>query len=152
MAIVILYLPFLQAHFAEQRRFGALFELRAVRQKFRRAPIAFGVSLLITLLFAIPLYLLKIEFTPRELLVLPCIVFVVFIYHARLLAGWAMARANRRETPRHFVWRWLVQGSEIPLILAYVLILFITQYTSWSGAWSLLSQPPFLLPAPFVSW
>ena len=36
LAIVALVLPFLQAHFAAEGRFAALFEYRAVRQRFRR--------------------------------------------------------------------------------------------------------------------
>ena len=66
MTIAVLYLPFLQTHFASQNRFGAMFELRAVRRVFARAPIAFFVAIFVTLLFALPLYLLKIEITPRE--------------------------------------------------------------------------------------
>ena len=36
------YVPFLQAHYAAQNRFGALFELRAVRERFRRRRWRFG--------------------------------------------------------------------------------------------------------------
>jgi hypothetical protein len=76
-------------------------------------------------------------------------VFVLFIYPARLLTGWAVARAKRREQPRNFFIRLLARLAELPIVGFYVLVLFFTQYVSWSGAWSLLEQPPFLLPAPF---
>ena len=41
MAMVLLYIPFMQAHFAAENRFVAFFEWRRVRDQFRRAPIAF---------------------------------------------------------------------------------------------------------------
>ncbi|OYV88644.1 MAG: hypothetical protein B7Z73_08125, partial [Planctomycetia bacterium 21-64-5] len=84
---VLMYLPFLQARFAAENRFGAQFELSAVRALFRKAPVLFWLSLFCTLLFALPLYLLKIEMVPREAAWLPSLVFVVFIFPARLLTG-----------------------------------------------------------------
>jgi len=150
LAGVLLYLPFLQAHFACQNRFTAMFEWRAVRDQFRRAPIAFWFALLITLLFALPLYLLKIEATPREVTWLPALVFVVFIYPARLLTGWAVGRAMHRSNPRHFVFRWAARLTAIPIVLGYLLIVFFTQYTSWYGPASLFEQHAFLLPVPFL--
>ncbi|MGE0755516.1 MAG: hypothetical protein AB7O38_00780 [Pirellulaceae bacterium] len=149
MAGVLLYLPFLQAHFASENRFRALFAVGEVRRLFQRAPVAFWFALFVTLLFATPLYLLKIEYTPRELLWLPNVVFVVFLFPARLIAGWALARARRREAPRWWLTRWAARLAAVPVVAAYVLILFFTQYVSWDGAWSLLEQHPFLLPAPF---
>jgi hypothetical protein len=149
MAVVILYLPFLQTHFAAENRLSAIFEFGTVRRLFRQAPVAYWFALLITFLFALPLFLLKIEYTLRELLWIPSLVFVVFIYPARLLTGWALARAKRRQEPRFFLVRYLARIAELPVVLFYVLVLFFTQYVSWSGAWTLLEQPPFLLPAPF---
>jgi len=147
----VLHLPFLQAHFACTGRFRALFELREVRSLFRRAPLAFWLALLITLLFALPLYLLKIELTPRELAWLPSLVFVAFIFPARLLTGWAMGRALRRETPRHFVFRWAGRLAALPVAGVYVLFVYLTQYFSWNGAMSLLEQHAFLVPAPLMA-
>jgi hypothetical protein len=103
LLLVAIHLPFLQAHFAQTDRFSALFELREVRRLFLRAPLAFWFALLITLLFAVPLYLLKIELTPRELAWLPSLLFVIFIFPARILTGWAMSRALRHEQPRALV-------------------------------------------------
>ncbi len=150
MATVVLYLPFLQTNLAATNRFWTVFDLRLVRQQFRRAPIAFWLSLAITLLFAIPLYLLTIEYTPRELTWLPSLVFVVFIYPARLLTGWAVGRAEKREQPRFFLVRWMARLAAIPIVLWYVLIVFITQFTSWHGAASLLEQHAFLVPVPLL--
>ena len=39
----------------------------------------------------------------------------------------------------------------IPVALFYVLVVFLAQYTSWGGAWSLFDQHAFLLPVPFLS-
>jgi hypothetical protein len=149
--LVVLYLPFIQTHYAVENRFGAMFELGRVRQLFRQAPIAFWTALFITLLFSLPLYLLKIEFPPREIAWLPSLFFVAFIFPARLLTGWAMARALKREQPRHFIFRWLARFSVIPVAGFYVLIVYLTQYLSWHGAFSLIEQHAFLVPSPLLS-
>jgi hypothetical protein len=149
--LVALYLPFIQTHYAVENRFAAMFELNRVRQLFRQAPIAFWTALFITLLFSLPLYLLKIEFPPREIAWLPSLFFVAFIFPARLLTGWAMGRALKREIPRHFILRWLARFSIIPVAGFYVLIVYLTQYLSWHGAFSLIEQHAFLVPSPLLS-
>ena len=151
LLLVAIHLPFLQARFAQTDRFSALFELREVRRLFQRAPLAFWASLLVTLLFAVPLYLLKIELTPRELAWLPSLLFVLFIFPARLLTGWAMNRATRHERPRHWFWRWTARLGIVPVGLAYVIVVYITPYLSWNGSLSLLEQHAFLVPAPLMA-
>jgi hypothetical protein len=150
LAWVVLHLPFLQTHFACQNRLLAMFELRLVREQFRRAPIAYWFALAITLLFALPLYLLKIEPPPRELWWTLALFFILFIYPARLLTGWAVGRALRHSRPRLFIVRWLARLAAVPVVLAYVLILFLTQYTSYLGPASILEQHAFLVPVPFL--
>ena len=151
LLVVAIHLPFLQAHFAQTDRFSAIFELHEVRRLFLRAPLAFWLSLFITLLFAVPLYFLKIELTPRELAWLPSLLFVIFIFPARILTGWAMNRALRQEQPRHWFPRWLARLGIAPVALAYVLVVYFTPYLSWNGAWSLLEQHAFLVPAPLMA-
>ncbi len=151
LMVVVLYLPLLQAQFAMDNRMGAMFELGRIRRGFRRAPIAFWTAMFITLLFALPLYLLMIELTPREVFLLPSLLFVSLILPARLLSGWALARSMRREQSRHFVWRWSARFAALPVAGFYVMIVFFTRYTSWYGVWSLFEQHAFLFPAPFLS-
>jgi len=148
LATVVLYLPFLQTHFAMQNRMGAMFEVGAVRRQFTRAPIAFWFSLMIALLLALPLYLLKIELTPREVAWLPSVVFVAFILPARFLIGWAVGRAHKQSQARHFMFRWMSRLAIVPVVLYYVFIIYFTQYVSWYGAYSVLDQHAFLVPAP----
>jgi len=149
--LVAIHLPFLQANFAQSGRFGALFDWREVRRQFVRAPLAFWFALLVTLLFAIPLYLLKIELTPRELAWAPSLLFVIFIFPARILTGWALSRALRREQPRHWFPRWTARLGILPIGLAYVLVVYLTPYLSWNGVLSLLEQHAFLVPAPLMA-
>jgi len=61
----VLFVPFLQVHFAAQNRFRAFLDVPGVCVQFWRAPWAFAVAFFFTLLFALPLYLLKIEMIPR---------------------------------------------------------------------------------------
>ncbi|HVU88090.1 MAG TPA: DUF4013 domain-containing protein [Pirellulales bacterium] len=150
LAIVVVYLPFAQVRFAVKNRLRAMFEVRAVRDHFRRAPLAFFVALLVTLASAIPLYLLKIEIIPREAAWLPSLVFVAFIFPARLLAGWAYGRSGRRTTPRHGIFRMAARLAMVPAAIAYAAIVYFTQFTSWYGLASLYEQHAFLLPVPFL--
>ncbi len=149
LALVLVYLPFLQMRLAMTNRLSAVFEIWEARRNFQRAPWAFAFSLVITLLFAIPLYLLKIEMVPREAAWLPSLVFIAFIFPARLLTGWALGRAVHRTTPRHWFFRWTGRLPFLPAAGFYVLIVFFTQYTSWNGVWSLYEQHAFLVPVPF---
>lgn len=147
---VVMILPFLQAQFAAENRFAAFVELREIGRLYLRAPLAFWFSLFLLFLFALPLYLLKIEFLEREVAWLPSLVFVAFIAPARWLTGWALGRARRREKPR-FVLSWLTAApAMIPLALIYVFFVFLSRYTSWYGSFSLFEQHAFLLPVPFL--
>ena len=137
---------------ASTNRLGGAFEVLSVRRDYGRAPWAFSFAFVVTLLFAIPLYLLKIQVVPREAAWLPSLVFIMFIFPARLLTGWAMGRANRlarQPTPRHWFFRWTGRLPMLPAAAFYVFIVFFTQYTSWNGVWSLYEQHAFLVPVPF---
>jgi hypothetical protein len=151
LAIVVPFLPFLQVRYAVEGRASALFSRRAIRERFRRAPWAFAFSLMVLLLASIPLYLLKIEMIPREAAWLPSLVFVGFLAPARLLTGWAYARSGRRDRPSHWTFRLLGRLAIIPVAAFYVLIVFLSQYTSWGGVASLYEQHAFLLPVPFLN-
>ncbi len=151
LASVVPFLPFLQVRYAVEGRAAALFSRRAIRERFRRAPWAFAFSLMVLLVASIPLYLLKIEMIPREAAWLPSLVFVVFLAPARLLIGWAYARSGRRDRPSHWFFRLLGRLAIIPVAAFYVLIVFLSQYTSWGGVASLYEQHAFLLPVPFLN-
>ena len=149
LAWVLLYLPFLQMRLATENRLAAAFELRMARREFCRAPWAFSFAFIVTLLLALPLYLLKIEVVPAEAAWLPSLVFIAFIYPARVLTGWAMSRARRREAPRHWFFRWTGRLPLVPAAAFYVLIVYFTQFTSWNGVGSLYEQHALLVPVPF---
>jgi hypothetical protein len=151
LGIVVLYVPFLQTQFAAENRLAAMFAWRRVRATYRAAPLAFWIALAATLTSAVPLYLLKIEMIPREAAWLPSLVFVAFMFPARILTGWAVGRGMKRQKPRHVFWRTVSRLGMLPVAAVYVLLVFLTQFTSWHGLWSLYEQHAFLLPVPFLS-
>jgi len=150
LMIAVSYLPFMQVNFANEGHFRALFQVRKVRDVFRRAPVAFWISLFATLLFALPLYILKIELPPQDLAWIPSVVFVVFIFPARLLVGWAFSRGLKREEKRHWFFRYGSRLAVLPIVAAYALIVWLTQYLTFNGTWSLFEQHAFLVPAPML--
>ncbi|MFK8111919.1 MAG: DUF4013 domain-containing protein [Rubripirellula sp.] len=155
LGVGMLYLPMLQAHFAREDHFAALFEVRKIRGSFRRAPWAWLTAMVISLVLTpIPLYLLKIEATPREVMWLPCLVFVAFILPARIAAGLALRRAARRPEPSG-KWaacsRWFVRFAMLGVVGIYLVFLYVSQYTSWDGLASWVQQHAILIPVPFSS-
>lgn len=155
LGLGMLYLPMLQAHFAAENRFRALFEVREIRRCFRRAPWAWLSAMVVTLVITpIPLYLLKIEATQREVMWLPCLVFVAFILPARVSAGLALRRARRRPEPQGWwarISRWSVRMMMPVVVATYLLFVYVSQYTSWDGLATWVQQHAILIPVPFVS-
>ena len=149
LAIVVLHLPLLQTRMAVENRFRIVFDFWGARRAYTRAPWACSFSLILTIAFALPLYLLKIEVIPQEALWLPTLVFILFIFPARIITGWAVGRTLKREKPRHWFFRWTGRLPLLPAIGIYLLFVFFSQYTSWNGIGSLYEQHAFLLPVPF---
>ena len=150
LAVVCTFLPFLQVRYAVEGTARAFVSPRAVRRRFVRAPWAFSFALLVLLAASIPLYLLKIEKIPREAAWLPSLLFVLFLAPARILTGWAYFRSGRRDRPRHWLFRLAGRLAIVPAAALYVLVVFLSQYTSWDGTRTLLEQHAFLLPSPFL--
>ena len=153
LGIVLLYLPMLQANFAAENRFSALFQVRRIRRDFARAPWAWLVAMIFGLvILPIPLYLLKIEATPREVVWLPCLVFVAFMLPARIGEGLALRRARRRPEPAG-KWatfsRWTVRLLMLAVVGIYLVFLTVSQYTSWDGLGTWVQQHAILIPIPF---
>ena len=154
LMLTLVPLPFLQTHFAAEHRFSAMFDVLKTFKMFLRAPIALGIGLFVTLLFALPLYLLKVELLPREAAWLPSLVLVAFIFPALLITGWAVGRARKDSadtiSPLRVV-SWLGAASlAVPVVGFYALVVFFSRYTSWYGVWSSFEQHAFLVPVPFL--
>ncbi|WP_236621512.1 DUF4013 domain-containing protein [Rhodopirellula sallentina] len=175
LGYILMTLPMLQAHFAAENRFRAIFAWRRVRREVHAAPWSYAGAMLVTLvLLPIPLYLLKIEATPQEITWLPCLVFVAFMLPARIATGLAMRRCRRlylesqssvsqntdadsnAHSPRWRRWwntmsRLSVRFAVAPAIVGvYMLVLFASQYTSWDGVDTWIRQHALLVPVPFV--
>ncbi|WP_231742876.1 DUF4013 domain-containing protein [Stieleria varia] len=154
LGVVLLYLPMLQTHFAAENRLSALFELRKVRRLYRRAPWAWLLAMISGLvILPLPLYLLKIEATPQEVVWLPTLVFVAFILPARIAEGLAIRRANRLPDPTSwwaFFSRWIVRFLMVGVVAIYLTFVTLSQFTSWDGLQTWVQQHAVLIPIPFL--
>ena len=148
LALVLPWLIMAQARLSAERRFGAAFELREVRRRIARAPLATLVAVVLVLGPALPLFLLKLEPLPREARWLPAMVYLLALLPGRLAAGWAYARGGR-EGRAHWVLRWPIRALIWPAAGAYVLALFGNQYFDWQGTAGIFAQHAFLLPVAF---
>jgi hypothetical protein len=149
LIIVLSWVPFLQAHFAAENRFGAMFELGTVRRLFKNAPFSWTITMLVTLTLALPMYLFKIALPPSDAMWLVTIVFIVSIYPVKVITGWAYHRAVARERRAFFGLRWLTRLVMLPLLTVYVFLLFFTQFIGEHGKGVLFEHHAFLLPSPF---
>ena len=145
----------LQVHFAAENRLSALFEVRTIRRDFRRSPWAWFTAMVICLVITpIPLYLLKIEATPQEVMWAPCLVFVAFILPAHMATGLALRRARKRPEPTG---RWarisrnLIRLAMPWVVGVYLLFVYVSQYISWDGLLTWVQQHAILIPVPFLS-
>jgi hypothetical protein len=66
------------------------------------------------------------------------------------LTGWSCGRAERRPKNRNFFLRLAARLAMLPIVAFYVLIVYLTQFTSWHGVASLYEQHAFLVPVPFL--
>jgi hypothetical protein len=146
---VFAMLPFLQAHFATDGKLRRFLEVRQVFRNFAKAPLAHWLALLIALMLALPLFFLKVETIPSELLWTLSVVFVVFTWPAKIMIGWAYGRGAKREQPCRWWLRYPLAFMTIPVSFSFVMIFMLTRYISWNGALSLFENHVFLLPAPF---
>lgn len=155
LGLALTYLPMLQANFAAEDRFGAMFQVRRIRQDFRQAPWAWvGAMMLALVLLPIPLYLLKIEPPPPELVWLPTWLFIALMMPARIACGLALRRARNRPARVGWVagfWRWTARAAIVPIVAVYLLFVYLSQYTSWDGLQTWVQQHAVLVPVPFVA-
>lgn len=151
MIVVMLYLPLLQVHMAAKNRFTEIFNVVAIRQSFMRAPWFCTISLFVLCGLAIPLYLLRIEPAPSELVWAPSLVFVALMLPAKLLIGAALGYANKREKRRHWASRWPAWMFTVASVAIYVGALYIAQFVAWQGAYVMYFQHAVLVPAPLIS-
>jgi hypothetical protein len=154
LGVVLLYLPMLQANFAAENRLRAMFAVRRVRDDFCRAPWAWlGAMFLTLVLLPIPLYLLKIEPPPSELMWLPTWFFIALMLPARVASGLALRRARSKPMPVG-AWatisRWSVRLLMPSVVGVYLLFVYLSQYVSWDGLQTWVQQHAVLVPVPFV--
>lgn len=142
-------LLFLQTHYAVDGKLIRFIEICQVWKNFGRAPIAHLMALTVSLILALPLFLLKIETIPSELLWTLSLVFIIFSWPARLALGWAYRRGKTAARSRRWWLRYPILLASVPVAFAFTIILTLTRYVSWNGALSLFENHVFLLPAPF---
>ena len=146
---VFALLPFVQTHFAIDGKLRRFFEPLQVMRLFSKAPVAHLVSLFLILLFALPLFLLKIEQVPSEFLWSLSLLFIAFGWPSRMISGWAVRRAAKKEKKVRWWLRFPIQFFAAPVSFAFAVVFYLTRYISWNGTLSLLENHVFLLPAPF---
>jgi hypothetical protein len=146
---VLVWAPFLQAHYAAENRWTAFRELKQVRVLLSRAPLATMLAVIVLYALALPLYLFKVAAPPRDALWFVTLIFVSTIYPAKILVGWAYAQAQRRERPAWWGLVWLCRLSLVPLLAFYLFLLFFTPAIGAAGRRVLFEHHALLLPTPF---
>ena len=149
LAAVLMWVPFLQARYAATGRASAFLELGAVREWFRRAPIAMLAALILLLGLTLPLYLLKVVVPPRDAIWLLTPLFVALILPGRLAVGWAAARANARPRRAWLATRAVAGVAAWVAVTTYLAVLFLVPVLDALGNFVLFDHHAVLLPTPF---
>ncbi len=156
MAWVMFYLPFLQIEFAKTGSMSSFLAVRQVRQNYRFAPWAHFLALLLLSTLAIPLYLLRIENPPPELMWAPSLIFALLMLPTKLVLGWAVGYAEGRQERQLKRRSWWVRYPANLLALIpvgiYVGALFVAQLIAGQGAYVMYFQHAFLVPNPLSNW
>lgn len=152
LALTLSWAPFLQARFVAEDRWRAGFQLGAVRELYRHAPITWTFATILLYALALPLYLFKALLPPPDAMWPVTLVFILSIYPTRILTGWAYHRAVRnQEQGRRARWwlRTLCSLVLMPLLGFYVFLLYFTQFLGEHGRGVLFEHHALLLPVPF---
>ena len=149
LVLVLAWVPFLQARLATENRMRAMFELGAIRELFCRSPMCWFIVIALTSALSLPLYLFKIYLLPSDAMWMTTLVFIMTIYPARLITGWAYHRATKRPRRSFWMWHWFWRLAMLPLLSFYVFLLFFTPLFSEHGKRVLFEHHLLLLPAPF---
>lgn len=148
LAVAFLYVPFLQARLAAEKRLSAAWELRAVRRLFCHAPIAWFLALLLVYALALPLYLFTAFALPTDARWMLMLVFVASIWPARVAAGWAYARAVRRQQagrrPAWWGFHWVCRTAMLAVTAFYTLLFFFARDIGTHGRLVLFEHHAFL--------
>lgn len=145
------WIPFLQARFAAEQRLRSGFQLKSVKELWRHAPIAWLLVCVVIYVMSLPLYLFKVALPPDDAIWFVTLIFIASILPSRILTGWAYGRAVRKQAEgrrAHFLVRLICRSLLLPLIGAYVFLLFFTQFIDEHGKQALFEHHAFLLPWP----
>lgn len=148
-APVFLLLPILQIQFAFDGKIRSLLDWRSAWSKWRCAPVASLLAMVVMLLVSIPLFLLKVERIPTELFWLLSVLFIGIGWPSRLVWGRVFHYATSRPAPASWQLRFPVAVTAVGSALVFAVFFFLTRYTSWNGTSSLFENHVFLLPIPF---
>ncbi|MBI1347926.1 hypothetical protein GC163_16750 [bacterium] len=146
---VLAWIPFLQAHYAAEQRWRAFLDWKFVRKLGARAPVGWFLTTVLLYALALPLYLFKIAAPPQDAMWFVTLIFVTTIYPAKILIGWAYAKARQRETQARWFWRWPCRLLLVPLLGIYLFLLFFTPAIGSAGRRVLFEHHALLLPTPF---
>lgn len=149
LAIVLSWVPFLQARLAVENNWRCAFQLKTVRELNRRAPWCWLPAIVVTYALSIPLYFTTVILPPRDALWMVNLLFIICIYPARMVVGWAYAQSTRRDVRANFLWRWSASLATLALLGAYVFFLYFSQLIGQQGKLVLFEHPSLLLPVPF---
>lgn len=149
LAVVLAWVPFLQARFAADDSLSAFRRVAWVREAWRRAPVAMFAALAVLYGLSLPLSLFKIFAAPRDVVFFLTPIFVVTIFPARLAVGWATAFADARPARRTLFLRLPVTLLFFPAIALYLFLLFFTPAIDAPGRRALFDHHALLLPSPF---
>jgi hypothetical protein len=146
---VLFVLPFTQARFGVTGANASLFDWRAARAAWRRAPLSALFAHLALAVLTTPLYLLTIVIAPHDAQWPAALIFIAALLPARAAIALALRRAEKKniDAPRWL--RFSVAPLTVAVLVAWAALLLLTPAIDHRGALGLWVPHAFVLPAPF---
>lgn len=147
---VAIYLPLATAHFAVHGNIKSFFEVGFFKKHIRKAPLSYGLVLLFTIFLTIFPYAVKIPRLQVKDVSGVAFLFFVLVLWAKLLWAKVYSIANNGEEKNWYsLNRWLLRIAKFASFILVPIILLLSQFVSWRGAYGFFDHFMYLLPTFF---
>ncbi|BBM85482.1 hypothetical protein [Candidatus Uabimicrobium amorphum] len=147
---VAIHLPLSTAHFAMHGNIKSFFDISFVKKHIRKAPLSYGLVLLFTIFLTIFPYAAKIPRLQVKDVAGVAFLFFVLVLWAKLLWAKVYAIANSGEEKNWYsINRWLLRVAKVASFILVPIILLLSQFVSWRGAYGFFDHFMYLLPTFF---
>lgn len=148
LGLMAAWLPMATAHYAATGDWRSMFDTKGIWERIGCVPVRYGVSLIMTVLLMVPLYLFRIpRLTPKTLGFLAFSHFAMIALVKLMWAGvYARSLGGEVQSQR---WKWVLGWTLATTAgILFASLTLAAQFISWRGPYGFFDHMTFLLPIP----